>query len=320
MSFNLFPEIQADLKQVETELEKHVYTDHPTLTAASGHLLHAGGKRLRPAFVLLAGKFYEYSLERLLPLAVALELLHMATLVHDDVIDESDTRRGIPTVRAQWGNRVSVHAGDHLFARSLLLVARLNNPVISRVMAKTCVEMCAGEIQQMVSAFDADQNFRDYLYRIKRKTALLIAASCQLGAIAAGAGAGIVRALKWYGYYLGMAFQITDDILDMEADMVELGKPVGSDLRQGIMTLPIIVALHRTADPSLSELVVKREKSEEEVREAIRLIRDTGSIEASHRVARLYLVKAKQELERLPAIPTRYNLALIAEFVGQRTY
>lgn len=320
MAVHLFQEIQADLSKVEAELEKYVDTSHPTLTAASGHLLHAGGKRLRPAFVLLAGRFHNYSLERLLPLAVALEMIHMATLVHDDVIDESDMRRGIPTVRSRWGNRVSVHTGDHLFARSLLLISELNDPLISRVLAKTSVEMCEGEIQQMVSAFDIKQTFRDYLYRIKRKTALLISASCQLGAVAVGAEFKVTRALKWYGYHLGMAFQVTDDILDLEADEAKLGKPVGSDLRQGIMTLPILKALSITQDPSLKELVVKEEKSEKEIRSVIEMIKESGAIEASRKVARLYLHKAKKEIERLPKIPTRDSLALIAEFIEQRTY
>ncbi|MCW2278463.1 polyprenyl synthetase family protein [Heliophilum fasciatum] len=320
MSFQLFREIQADLARVEKELSNYMDTDHPTLTAASGHLLYAGGKRLRPAFVLLAGRFHNYSFERLLPLAVTMEMIHMATLVHDDVIDESETRRGTPTVRARWGNRVSMHAGDHLFARSLLLIAEMNNPIIARVLAETSVEMCEGEIQQMATAFDVEQNFRDYLYRIKRKTALLLSASCQLGAVAVDAPPYMIRALKWYGYHLGMAFQVTDDILDLEADEAKLGKPIGSDLRQGIMTLPVLEAIAQVQDPKLKTLLAKQEKSEREVQEAIRIIKQTDAIARSHRVAQLYLAKAKAELSRLPNIPARDSMAMIADFIGRRSY
>ncbi|MZP28839.1 heptaprenyl diphosphate synthase [Heliobacterium undosum] len=320
MQFQLFHEIQADLAKVEAELQKYVDTSLPTLTAASSHLLHAGGKRLRPAFVLLAGKFHHYAMERLLPLAVALELIHMATLVHDDVVDESKTRRGIPTVRARWGNRISLHTGDHLFARSLLLISELNDPAMTAVLAKISVEMCEGEIQQMEATYDVHQTFRDYLYRIKRKTALLIAASCQLGAMAVKADPSAVRALKMYGHHLGMAFQITDDILDMMADEKELGKPIGSDLRQGIMTLPILEALRESRDPALRTLVAKKEKSQDEVCRAIEIIKQTGAVERSQIIARRYLDKAKEELTRLPAIPTRDTLAVIAEYIEKRTY
>ncbi|MTV47472.1 heptaprenyl diphosphate synthase [Heliobacillus mobilis] len=320
MQSRLFQDIQNDLAKVEAELAKYADTSLPTLTAASSHLLHAGGKRLRPAFVLLAGRFHNYSLERLLPLAVAMEMIHMASLVHDDVVDESKTRRGIPTVKARWGNRISIHTGDHLFARSLLLIAELNDDKISEVLAKVSVEMCKGEIQQMSGTFDVNQTFRDYLFRIKRKTALLISASCQLGAMAVKADPSIVRALKMYGHHLGMAFQVTDDILDLTADEAELGKPVGSDLRQGIITLPILEALWETKDPLLRLLVAKRDKSQEEVGQAIEIIKNSGAIDRSQKIARRYLEKAKDELKRLPPVPTRDSLASIAEFIEKRTY
>ncbi|GAW93573.1 polyprenyl synthetase family protein [Calderihabitans maritimus] len=321
MQLNLFSEIRQDLKQVEAELFRYVDASNPLLAETSAHLLRAGGKRLRPAFALLAGKFYNYSLSRLMPLAVALELIHMATLVHDDVIDAAATRRGIPTVRAKWGDRVSLHTGDYLFAQSLLLIARYEDPRIAQVLAEVSVQMCQGELQQIATAYDVNQSTRDYFYRIKRKTALLIAASCQLGAVATGAPAHVVRSLDFYGYYLGMAFQITDDILDITADQKELGKPIGGDLRQGVITLPVIYALkHSPCNGRLKELVKKREKTEDEVQEAIEIVKASGGIEYAFRVSNRYLAKAKEQLRKLPEIKTRDTLECIADFIAMRRF
>lgn len=317
----LFKEIQSDLKIVEKEINKYVVSDEPVLTQSSGHLLKAGGKRIRPAFALLAGKFYNYDLEKLLPLAVALEIIHMASLVHDDVVDASLTRRGRPTVKAKWGNRVSMHAGDFLFAQSLILISRYEDKRIAKVLSRVSVEMCQGEIQQISASFDAGQKLRDYLYRIKRKTALLISASCALGALASGAPDKLVRALKKYGYNLGMAFQITDDILDLVSDEKVLGKPIGGDLRQGIITLPVIYALAHSKDKErLKELVIKHEKSEEEVQETIGIIKESGAIEYSFDVSNKYLEKAKKELGKLPDVKTKKTLAIIANYIGERKY
>lgn len=320
-SFRLFNEIKHELVVVETELQKYVQTPNELLTDASGHLLKAGGKRLRPAFVLLGGKFHHFSLERLLPLAVAMELVHMASLVHDDVIDASQTRRGIPTVKARWGNRISLHTGDYLFARALMLIASYEDPAITKILADASIEMCQGEIQQIVTSFDPRQTFRDYFYRIRRKTALLISASCRLGAMVSGAPEEISFRLKRYGHYVGMAFQITDDILDLTADQEVLGKPVGSDLRQGILTLPVIHALTMTeVSRRLSELVPKADKNEDEMAETIKLVRKSGAIDFSFAVANRYVEKAKKELRFLPAVPARKSLQMIADFVRERKF
>lgn len=320
-TLSIFGEVAKDLKIVETELNKYVLSSIPLLTQASGHLLKAGGKRIRPGFALLAGKFFRDDLTKLLPLAVALEIIHMASLVHDDVVDASITRRGLPTVKAQWGNRISVHTGDFLLARSLILIAQYPEPRISRVLSRVSVEMCQGEVQQIAASFDADQKLRDYLYRIKRKTALLISASCELGAVATGAPDKMVRALTQYGYHLGMAFQITDDILDMTSDEKVLGKPVGGDLRQGIITLPVIFALKSSRERDrLRQLVIKQLKTEQEISETIQLIKESGAIERSFAVANRYLLRAQGELTKLPPVKTRKTLARIAKYIGERKY
>ncbi|MBO8136836.1 MAG: polyprenyl synthetase family protein [Desulfotomaculum sp.] len=319
---DIFNEIRDDLQAVEDELAKVVRHENPLLNETSSHLLNAGGKRLRPAFALLSGKFYNYQLKSVLPLAVALELIHMATLVHDDVVDSALTRRGKPTVKAKWGNRISMHTGDLLFAKSLLMISKYEDkPLVSKVLSKTSVKMCEGEIQQISSAYKSDQSIKDYLYRVQRKTALLIAASCQLGAVVCGAPREIYMRLRRYGYQIGIAFQVIDDILDMTADQVKLGKPIGGDLRQGIITLPVIFALKNSSNRELLvKLVEKRDKTEEEVRKAIELIRDCGGIKYSNNVVDRYINKAKKELENLPDIPAKRILVKIADFVKYRSF
>lgn len=317
----LFNQINSDLQRVEKELTKFVETDYPILQDSAVHLLSAGGKRLRPAFTLLAGKFYGYSIEKLMPVAMALELIHMSSLVHDDVVDASMTRRGRPTVKAKWGNIASIETGDYLFAKSLVLIAKIDHPEVARILAEISVEMCQGEIQQIKSSFDVEQNLKQYYYRIKRKTALLISACCKLGALVSEAPRRQIWALGAYGHSLGMAFQIVDDVLDITAKPSEFGKPIGGDLRQGIMTLPMIMALKMSSEPTrLKELLGKMDKTDLEVSETIGLIKATRAIEESMRLVDLYVLKAKNHLQELPTIPTRKALEDLAEFIRVRKF
>lgn len=316
----LLNDIKNELKNVEKQLQAVVQAPDQLITETSTHLLDAGGKRLRPALSLLGARFYSTDLQQALPLAVALELIHMATLVHDDVVDASLTRRGIPTVKAKWGNRISTHIGDYLLAKSLILISQYDNPLIPRVLADTCVKMCEGEIQQISTSFDVNQNIKDYFYRIKRKTALLIAASCQLGAVACGAPRAVYGPLRRFGHNIGMAFQITDDILDMIADQQQLGKPIGSDLRQGIITLPIIYALKYSPDRSKLKDLVLENKSDEQVQEAIEMVKTCGAIEYSNKVAEMYISKAKDQLKQLPDKPVKRTFKMIAEFISIRKF
>ena len=317
----LFNQINSDLQKVEKELHAYIATDYPVLEESSVQLLEAGGKRLRPAFALLAGKFYGYPFQKLLPVAMALELIHMATLVHDDVVDASTTRRGRPTVKAKWGNIVSVATGDYLLAKALELLAEINNPEVSRILAEVSIEMSQGEIQQIKASNDVNQNLKQYYYRIKRKTALLISASCKLGGIVSSAPRREVWALGAYGHALGMAFQIVDDILDVTAEASELGKPVGGDIRQGIMTLPLILALRNSAEKeALKEILLKEAKTDQDVEEAVRLVKESGAIEDSHYYVDLYINKAKSHLDELPNVPTRKALSELANFIKERKF
>lgn len=317
----IFDEIKEEIKCVEEELRMVVDNSDPLIKDTSIHLISAGGKRLRPAFSFLGGKFYNYDYKKVLPLAVALELIHMASLVHDDVVDSSLTRRNKPTVKAMWGNKISTHLGDYLLGKSLKLIAGCNNFLISKVLAETSVRMTEGEIQQLYSANNSDQSIRDYFYRIKRKTALLIAASCQLGAVACGAPESIHLPLRRYGHSIGMAFQITDDILDLVADADQLGKPIGSDLKQGIVTLPLIHSLRNSPRRErLYEILALVEKSPDEVEEACGIIISGGGIEYSNKVVHRYIENAKRQLDRLPDIPARQTLYTVAEFISIRKF
>lgn len=317
----IFSEIKQEIACVEKELREIVLDADPLIKDTSIHLMNAGGKRLRPAFSFLGGKFYNYDYKKVLPLAVALELIHMASLVHDDVVDSSMTRRNIPTVKARWGNRISTHLGDYLFGKSLKLISGYGNSIIARVLADTSVKMCEGEIQQLATANKADQTLKDYVYRINRKTALLIAASCQLGAAACGAPMSVQKPLRRYGHCIGMAFQITDDILDLVADQEQLGKPIGSDLRQGIVTLPLIYALkHSPHRDRLAEIVSREEKGEDEVKEACGLILSCGGVDYAGRVVQKYIERAREQLAALPDVPARQTLYTIAEFISIRKF
>ncbi len=321
MIFDFFSEIRNELSVVEEELIKAVRSSDPLLTETATHLIRAGGKRLRPAFCLLGGKFADFQLDKIVPLAVALELIHMATLVHDDVVDASLTRRGEPTVKAQWGNRISTHIGDYLLGKSLIFISLYDDPLIPRVLAETSVKMSEGEILQIATTYDLDQNIKDYFYRINRKTALLISASCQLGAVACGAPRQLHQTLRRFGHYIGMAFQITDDILDMTAEQTKLGKPVGGDLRQGIITLPTIYALRKNSVRGrLQEIISKTDKNDQEINEAIDLIIGCGGIDYADAISDKYIAKAKKELAGLPDVPVKKTMHIIAEFIGIRSF
>jgi heptaprenyl diphosphate synthase len=212
---SLYADFRKDLAYIEKELERSVNSSSPIIRQASLHLLRAGGKRIRPIFVILASKFGTYSLENVAKVAVSLELVHMASLVHDDVIDDSDIRRGLETVKARWDNKIAMYTGDFIFSRALTSIGEIEIPAVHQLLAATMLEICKGEIIQIDHQRKTDQTIRDYLRRIKRKTALLLSSSCELGALISGADPIIVRKLRRFGYFAGMAFQIVDDILDI---------------------------------------------------------------------------------------------------------
>ncbi|RFU66075.1 heptaprenyl diphosphate synthase component II [Peribacillus glennii] len=315
----LYSDLNTDLKIIEKELEASIQADSPVLRQASVHLLQSGGKRIRPVFVLLAAKFGNYDIHVIKNAAIVLELIHMASLVHDDVIDDSDLRRGAPTIKSKWDNRIAMYTGDYIFARSLEVMSNIKNPLAHQLLAHTIVEVCKGEIEQIRDKYDFNQNLRTYLRKIKRKTALLIASSCQLGAIAADVEENIHKHLFRFGYFVGMTYQITDDILDFTATEKELGKPAGGDLRQGNITLPVLIAMK---DPAIKARVerVHENTSKEELAELLQLINTSGAIEKAAELGNAYLQKAFEVLAELPANRAKKTLYEIAKFIGKRKY
>src|SRR5437870_13354966 len=232
-------ELRAKLDDVEEALQKAVRADFDFLTEAASHLIEAGGKRFRPMLVLLAGYFGDPTDPRLVPGAVAIELTHLATLYHDDVIDEADFRRGRARANSRWDNTVAILTGDYLFARALELSADLGTDV-SKLLARTIAIVCDGQIREVARAGRVDQTEQSYMETIERKTAALIATSCRLGGMMSDAPLDAVERLDDVGMALGMAFQLSDDIMDFTASEEELGKQPGQDIRQGVYTLPVL--------------------------------------------------------------------------------
>ncbi|TKC19719.1 heptaprenyl diphosphate synthase component II [Robertmurraya kyonggiensis] len=311
--------LNSDINIIEKTLEDTVHGESPLLQEASLHLLQAGGKRIRPVFVLLAGKFGRYDIHVIKEVAVALELIHMASLVHDDVIDDADLRRGRPTIKNKWDNRFAMYSGDYIFAKALELMTKIDDPIAHKILANTIVELSIGEIEQIKDKYRFEQNFRDYLLRIKRKTALLIAASCQLGAVAAGVDESLHRKLYRFGYFVGMSFQITDDILDFTGTEKELGKPAGGDLLQGNITLPVLFAME---DEKLRSEIVKvhEDMTQDEINSIISLIKKSNAIERSIEISNRYLDKALEVLEDMPNNRAKRTLQDIALYIGKRKY
>lgn len=312
--------LKKDLNIIEDALNQIIQAEHPVLREASTALLQAGGKRIRPIFVLLSGQMGNFDMERIKTVAVSLELIHMATLVHDDVIDDAAIRRGKPTIKQLYGNRVAMYTGDYILARALEEITALKEVKVHRLLSKTIVEVCMGEIDQIRDKYKWDQQLRDYLRRIRRKTALLIATSCKLGAIVAGLGEREANKLYRYGYYIGMSYQIIDDILDFTSSPNQLGKPAGNDLLQGNVTLPVLYAMK---EQSFNDLLRKTFMDpdlidENSMNALLTALKKTNAIKQSYQLSNLYLQKALYVLEDLPNTKAKQTLQDIAKFIGKR--
>jgi heptaprenyl diphosphate synthase/octaprenyl-diphosphate synthase len=280
-------------------------------------VLGGGGKLLRPALALLSGRFGEYNLDLLVPLAASVELLHTATLVHDDVIDSADTRRGRPTVNSTFHNSTTVMLGDFLFAHAADQVVKTDSLRVVQLFARTLMIMATGEIRQDMAAYDSRGTIRDYLGRIGGKTASLFSTACEGGAVVSGAPEEWVAALRDYGYNFGMAFQIVDDILDFTGDEAEMGKPVGSDLMQGTLTLPSLLLMERfPADNPVQRYFEKPGKGR--LHQAVEMIRDLGIAEESYQMARDFCARANEAISVLPDGPDRRTLEELTEYILER--
>jgi heptaprenyl diphosphate synthase len=314
------PQLARDLEEVRQTIISRATTDDAEVQAAVHQLLESSGKMLRPAFVILSSKFGEPDHSRTIRVAAAVEMLHMATLVHDDIIDGAATRRGIATLHAVRGARDAVLVGDWLFASCFSLVADLaRTQENARSLSQLVARICGSELAQSADRYIVHTSVRRYLRRIAGKTAALFALSFHVGSQESGSAPQVCTMLRRLGYCLGMGFQIIDDILDFGLAGTETGKPTGSDLSQGIYTLPAILGLLHD-DGRLSAALGRRPKGKRAVLRASRLIEHRGGINGARELARAYTERSLREIGRLPPNDAREVLAEVAERLLNRSY
>jgi heptaprenyl diphosphate synthase len=294
--------------------------DPPVVSAPMADLFAAGGKRIRPALVLLCAHVGRYDLQLLTPAAIAVELTHAATLVHDDVIDRALLRRGRPTVAASLGDEPAIVVGDFYFAKAYEQAARTDSPAVVALLAQAVMEICAGEVRQQAIRYRYSTDVDEYMRRIESKTATLLAACCEIGALLGGLEAEPRAALREYGHMLGLAFQIADDVLDYTSSQDEVGKPIGHDLVEGFATLPLMIARddERIAKELASILVDGRVLSLDEARHVAGVVRAGDAPQRALDRARELASRARAQLEKLPDGPASQALASLTEYVVSR--
>jgi len=283
-------------------------------------LFAAGGKRIRPALVLLAAKCGRYELEKVSPAAIAVELTHAATLVHDDVIDRAQVRRGRPTVAAQLGDEPAIVVGDFYFAKAYEQAALTDSPQVVAILAGAVMDICAGEVRQQAIRHRYDTGVEEYMRRIEAKTATLLAACCDIGALLGGIEGAQRSALRAYGRLLGLAFQIADDVLDYEGSEDEIGKPIGHDIAEGFVTLPLMLAREDAPTAGKLDRVLRsgRELNAAEAQEVVELVRASKGPQRALERARELSSLARQQLESLGAGNARDALAALTNYVVSR--
>ena len=314
-----FSLIQDEMEAVEKVLRQVAQHEFPELRNLLTRAFTSGGKRLRPALVLLASHFYPVARDKAVALAAGVETIHTATLVHDDVIDQSLVRRGHPTFNVMVGTKVTILAGDYLFGRAAELVAKTENTRIMDIFARGIMTLCAGEIRQNFGGHEGLPTLEEYHQRIYGKTASLFEAAAEAAAVLSGAPEPEVQALRQYGYALGMAFQIVDDILDFTGDEHTLGKPAGADLRAGLITLPVMQYMRLYPQDGVVQHVVAGKRSNEMVAAAVAKVRASQAIPLSIAHARQFVEEAQEVLKILPESPYRTALHDLAIFVIERT-
>jgi geranylgeranyl pyrophosphate synthase len=312
-------DVRTRLDLVEEALEKSVRVESSGLLAeTSSYLIAAGGKRFRAMLVLLSGYFGDPTDPRLIGGSVAIELVHLATLYHDDVIDEADARRGAPSANMRWDNTVAILSGDFLFARASEISTDLGTEVC-RLLARTIAVLCDGQIREVDSSASVEQPESNYLQIIRRKTASLIATSCRLGGLLSEATPEHIDVLDEFGDALGMAFQLSDDIMDITASQTELGKEPGSDLRLGVYTMPVLHSLaHSARKDELAPLLGHGAPDGERLDRALEIIRGDGSIDHAREAVAREVERAVGLAERLPAGPAQHALVQLARFLAHR--
>lgn len=311
---SIYEPVLEALKLVDRTIEEVVEVERGFMSKLLEHVLKGGGKRMRPVITLLAGKFHTYNLDLLVPQAAAVEVLHTATLVHDDTIDRSKTRRGKVTISAGWGDARAILLGDYLLAKAAELCAMTGNVRVMRLCAQTLMTISSGELEQSAFIFDLSKAKDQYYRWIGAKTAALFGMAAESGGILSGAPENEITALREYGRNLGIAFQIVDDILDFVGDEMEMGKPTGEDLRQCVVTLPAILYLENNYNGKMKkdiiDIVVNR--NERKLRLLTRKVRESPFVHECSGIAAGYSNLARKALDGMPdGVPKRNLLALV---------
>ena len=314
---DIYKPVEEGLNIVEESLHAETNVNAALLSELLKYMLYSGGKRIRPALTLLAGRFFNYDIEKLKLMATGVELLHNATLVHDDIVDNATLRRGKPSIVSAWDKGSALLLGDYLFARAGVLVASTGNIRVTKLFSQTLMTISGGELEQVDIDYNIKRARENYYKWIRAKTARLFSTSVETGAILCGAPEEMVNAFNKYGYYFGMAFQIVDDILDFIGKETELGKPVGSDLLEGAVTLPsILYAEEHIDDAIISEVINTR--SPELVAEVVQTIKESPVIEESFTIAREFCNEACRALEPLPSNEYHQSLIDLAYYIIDR--
>ena len=317
----LFEPIRDDLKAVEREFTRHVQSQIAVIPEIGNYVKDGGGKRIRPAVLLMAARLAGYTGERAVLYAAVIEFIHSATLVHDDIIDEAQTRRGRDAAHTRWGNHLTVLFGDFLYLKSMSLALSQDNIELIRLLCDVTLRIVEGEIYQLTKKRAVDLSEEEHFDIVRRKTAFLFAASAKIGGMLAPTTAEQQDALWDYGFSIGVAFQIVDDLLDFTGEEVALGKPVGGDLREGKLTLPIIHLLQRgdARARALVHTIVREEQATlEEWRELRTLLAQSRSIDYAQSTAVEYVERAKRALRVFPASASREALLFLPDYVLSR--
>lgn len=298
-----YPEIQHELALVDELINRSISSRNKLLTEVVRDVVSSGGKRLRPALVIISAKFGDYERNKVLPMAGALEILHTATLIHDDIIDRSKVRRGKETVSEKYGPDMAVYTGDYLFTKAIMLLSKDVSIENLEFVAKAIKTICEGEVDQYQARYNIDTSIYSYLKRINRKTAVLFAAACSLGAYIVGCDDNITKKLARFGICYGTAFQIRDDLNDFICDQASSGKPVIKDIVEGVITLPVIFSMRRNKAirDALSYFTRNKDKTSlDELQELALAIRDSGGVKDAGKLLDKYIEKGISALEPLP--------------------
>ncbi len=313
--------IEEDLKAVDESFQEYLSSRVPLISKIGTHILKSGGKRIRPAILILSSRLNGYQGERAIRMASIIEFIHTATLLHDDVVDNADIRRGNPAANTLWGSEASVLVGDFLFSKSFFLMVEDGHLKILRILAEATTELAEGEILELVKTGDLRITVDEYMSLITSKTAVLISAASRIGAVLGNADEEAEKAMLEYGLHVGIAFQLVDDCLDYTSTNESLGKTIGTDLREGKVTLPLILAMARASEKErkrVQEIVLSDTIAQSDFNDVQQIIQNYKGVEDTLTLAKNHITLAKEQLRLFPKKIERDTLATLADYIVQR--